>query len=344
MREAVFIKQNQAKWRSLESNIDQGYDVSPDDLCEAYMEITSDLAFAQTHYPTAKVTEYLNTMAVNLHNRIYGVRRERWSRLKSFWLREFPLVIWQERRCFLLALAIFIFSAAIGALSTMGDAGFARQFLGDSYVDMTIDNIKSGNPMAVYGNDEQLTSFLSIAFNNVNVAFRCFALGIFTSLGPIYILLVNGIMFGCFEGFQFQFGVMGESLPTVMLHGTLELTMIVVSGGAGIVMGNGWLFPGTYSRTASFLRSARRGVKIIAGATPILVIAAFIEGFFSRYTAWPLAAKLAIILASAALLFTVLVYLPFKVRKFDTDVDNAEHVDNKSKIEYKVIDASAGQI
>src|SRR3712207_9171018 len=82
---------------------------------------------------------------------------------------------------------------------------------------------------------------------------------------PGLLLFRNGIMVGCFDTFFFQQGLLGESLMATMLHGTLELSSIVVAGAAGLAMGNGWLFPGTYSRLASFQRSARRGMKIEVG-------------------------------------------------------------------------------
>ena len=114
-------------------------------------------------------------------------------------------------------------------------------------------------------------------------------------------------MFGCFEAFFAQNGLLWKSILTVMLHGTLELSAIIVAGSAGIAMGNGWLFPGTYSRIESFRRGVKRGLKIVVGTVPIFVIAGFVESYITRHTNIPDAIRLMVILLSAA--FVVFYYI-----------------------------------
>ena len=89
----------------------------------------------------------------------------------------------------------------------------------------------------------------------------------------------------------------------IWLHGTLEIWAIIVAGAAGLALGNGWLFPGTYSRKEAFRRGARRGVKIVAG---------FIEGFIPRHTELPDALRLGVILISLAFILFYYIYLPNK--------------------------------
>src|SRR5690606_15344093 len=102
-----------------------------------------------------------------------------------------------------------------------------------------------------------------------------------------YFLFYNGVMLGSFQYFFHQRGLLMESALTIWIHGTLEITAIVIAGGAGIVMGNSILFPGTYSRTESLMRGARRGVKIVLGMIPIFLVAAFLESFVTRLTDMP---------------------------------------------------------
>lgn len=97
-----------------------------------------------------------------------------------------------------------------------------------------------------------------------------------------------------------------------MLHGTLELSAIVVAGAAGFAMGNGWLFPGTYSRIVSFQRGAKRGMKIIVGTVPIFVLAGFIEGFITRHTELNDFVRLGVIFASLVFVVYYFIYLPYK--------------------------------
>jgi uncharacterized membrane protein SpoIIM required for sporulation len=140
--------------------------------------------------------------------------------------------------------------------------------------------------------------FLGITLNNVRVSFLAFAFGLIASLGTLWILFTNGIMLGAFFGFLYRSGVIGESMETVWIHGTLEIFAIVVAGSAGLVVGNSILFPDSYSRTESFKRGARDGLKIVIGLVPIFIVAGFLEGFVTRYTGMPVALSYFIIGAS----------------------------------------------
>lgn len=312
MREAVFIKQNIEKWRKYEALMPELGSQSPDYLVDVYTDLSSDLSFARSHYPNSQLTPFLNDLTLRLHRELYKVKREPVKRLWTFWRDEVPLAMWRSRRELSIALLIFILSIAIGVISSLGDESFPRLIMGDDYIDMTIDNIENGEPMGVYGTTSGTTMFLGIAYNNIRVAFMAFALGLLTSLGSAYILISNGIMLGAFLTFFVRYRLLGFSALTVMMHGTLELTAIVVAGGAGIVMGNGWLFPGTYSRLQSFRRSAMHGLKVVAGTVPVLLLAAVIESFVTRHTGWPLPLKLSVIIVSALMLGFYYIYLPVR--------------------------------
>ena len=310
MKEVVFIRQNIEKWRATEAIIDDIDNMSPDVLADAYVETTSDLAFAQSHYPQSRITMYLNNLASALHNELYRAKREQWTRLITFWTREVPAAMRRERRALLVSLLVFVVSAFIGVVSQLGDSEFCRVILGNGYVDMTLENIEKGNPMGVYGNDDELPMFLGITLNNIFVSFVEFAMGMLTTFGTGFKLFQNGVMLGSFQTFFFQQGVGYESMLAVWLHGTLEISAIIVAGAAGIVLGNGWLFPGTMTRLESFRQGARRSLKIVVGTVPLFIVAAFIEGFFTRHTEWPDAVRLTIILASLAFVLYYYVYLP----------------------------------
>lgn len=154
--------------------------------------------------------------------------------------------------------------------------------------------------------------FGSITMNNVMVSFVTFALGIFTSLGTGFKLFQNGVMLGSFQTFFAQHELLWESALAVWLHGTLEISAIIVAGAAGMAMGNGWLFPGTYPRITSFRRGARRGLRIVVGTVPVFIVAGFIESFFTRHTEWPDLLRLSIILCSLAFVIYYYIVLPKK--------------------------------
>lgn len=311
MKEVQFIRRNIDRWRETEEVVDNAATQSPDVLADAYVELTSDLAFSWSHYPNSRITIYLNNLASALHNEIYRNKREKWSRVITFWTREVPDVMWEARRLLLASFLIFMVSVLIGVVSTLGDSEFPRVILGDYYVDMTLDNIKKGTPMAVYDGDAETSMFLGITINNIRVSFYAFVSGVLTSFMPAFLLLQNGIMFGSFETFFYQHGLLGESLLAVMLHGTLELSSIVVAGAAGLAIGNGWLFPGTYSRIVSFRRGAKRGLKIVVGTVPLFVLAGFIESFVTRHTDIGDIFRLTVIALSALFVIGYFVVLPY---------------------------------
>lgn len=312
MKESVFIKQNLSKWRSYETKITDPQQCTPDELAEMYTELTSDLAFAQTQFPDTHVTQLLNDMTLKLHGEIYRGRQEKWSRLWTFWTDDVPLAVYNSRKSLLASLIVFLIFVAIGVISTYGDSTFSRLVLGDSYIDMTIDNINQGHPTGVYDNEGEWLMFFMIMFNNLIVGAKGFALGVLTPIGTGYYLMVNGVMFGTFMTLFAQHGVFGESLLAVMQHGTLELSTMVISGGAGFVLGTGWMFPGTYSRMVSFRRSAKEALKIAMSVMPVTITAAFIESFITRHTEAPLFLRLLVIIASATFIVFYYIVLPYK--------------------------------
>jgi uncharacterized membrane protein SpoIIM required for sporulation len=312
MKEVTFIRQNISKWRGAELVVETIGDTDATELADTYIDVTSDLAFAQTHYPESKITRYLNNLASALHNEIFRSHRYRWSRLLTYWTQDVPLTIWEARRELLLSFIVFTASVFIGFLSQLLDPEFCRIILGDRYVDMTLQNIASGEPMAVYSGNSEGTMFGSITMNNVMVSFVTFALGIFTSLGTGFKLFQNGVMLGSFQTFFAQHELLWESALAVWLHGTLEISAIIVAGAAGMAMGNGWLFPGTYPRITSFRRGARRGLRIVVGTVPVFIVAGFIESFFTRHTEWPDLLRLSIILGSLAFVIYYYIVLPKK--------------------------------
>jgi Uncharacterized membrane protein len=310
MKEVSFIRQNIEKWKSLERMVDNAAIHNPGELADAYTEITTDLSFSRSHYPESRITIFLNNLASALHNQLYKNKKEQLSRIVTFWTHEIPEVMYQSRKELLYSFLIFIISAGIGIISAMNDDSFVRLILGNGYVDMTLRNIENGTPMAVYDSGSAIMMFIGITFNNIRVSFIAFVFGIFTGFGTGFILLRNGVMVGAFQAFFFQHGVGYESMLAIWLHGTLEISAIVIAGAAGLALGNGWIFPGTYSRGHAFIKGAKRGLKIIIGLIPVFITAGFIESFLTRHTEFPTYIRLSTILLSLAFVIFYYIVLP----------------------------------
>jgi uncharacterized membrane protein SpoIIM required for sporulation len=311
MREALFVKQNSEKWKRYESMQTQ----NPDDLANRFIDITNDLAYAKTFYPKSKTTDYLNGIASTLHQSIYKNKKEESGRFIRFWKLELPLLFYQYRKQLLYALIFFIVACAIGVLSAKYDHSFLRMFFGDGYVNMTKENIAKGDPFGVYKQQKEFEMFLLIAQNNLKVIVFEVVSGIFFSLGTVYCLLRNGIMLGAFQYFFFSQDLGAQSVLVIWIHGTLEISCIIIAGGAGLVLGNGLLFPKTYSRYASFIKHAKDAVKIVVGLFPIIILAAFFEGFITRHTEMPLWLSISILSLSLIFILFYVIFYPIKIYK-----------------------------
>jgi len=311
MREALFVKQNSGKWRAYE----QLHAAQPDELADRFIDITNDLAYAKTFYPESKTTAYLNGLAATLHQSIYKNKKEEAGRFTRFWKYELPMLFYIYRRQLLYSFVFFLISAAIGALSAKYDEGFLRLIMGDSYVNMTTQNIAAGDPFGVYKKTGEVQMFFMIAANNIYVALLTFVSGIILSIGPVFFMLKNGIMLGSFEYFFFSKGLGIESVLVIWIHGTLEIAAIIIAGGAGLVLGHGLLFPKTYTRLQAFKNSAKDGTKIALGIVPILLIAAFLEGFITRHTGMPLWLSLSILGSSLYFMIWYVIWYPAKLSK-----------------------------
>lgn len=311
MREGLFIKKNIDKWKQYQ------YEpaADPDEMAGQFTDLVNDLGYSKTFYPHSKVTAYLNGLASRIYLGIYRNKKEESSRIVRFWKTELPLVVRKYHREILYAFIIFILFAVIAAFSAAHDEGFVRGILGDSYVDMTEDNIAKGDPFGVYKRDDQLSMFLWIATNNIKVSFLIFICGFLLSIGSIWQLFKNGVMIGAFQYYFFAKGLGLASVLVIWIHGTLEISSVIISGAAGMVLGNSILFPGTQRRLDSLKCGGKDGLKLMIGLVPVFLMAAFLEGFVTRYSRMPVALSVSILAGSLAFVTWYFVLYPIRLEK-----------------------------
>lgn len=309
MREGKFLQNNIQKWKAIQED----YAASPDELATQFTELVNDLGYAKTFYPQSQVTTYLNGLASSRYLAIYQNKKEERSRIRQFWVLELPLVIRKHHRSLAYSFIVFFLFALIAAFSTARDQEFVRGVLGSGYVEMTEDNIAKGDPFGVYKQEDQLMMFLTIALNNIQVAFNMFVSGFFAGIGTIYMLFKNGVMLGSFQYFFFSKGLGWESVLVIWIHGALEISAIVIAGAAGLAIGKSMLFPGTYTRLQSLKTGAKDGMKIMIGLVPVFLTAAFFEGFITRYTNMPVIMSSIILLISFGFVGWYFIYYPIKL-------------------------------
>ena len=279
MREIAFIKQNKEKWLEFELAIFGKAKKNTDDLANLYIQLMNDLSYARTYYPKSKTVVYLNHLASLSYQKIYKTKREDKNRLLEFFKTEVPCLVYEYKRYLLYAFVLFFATVSMGVVSAKFDKDFVRLILGDGYVNMTLENIKKGNPMAVYESG-------------------------------------NSLMLGSFQYFFYEHNVFWQSVRGIWIHGSMEFFAIVIESTAGFILGASILFPKTYSRLNSFKIGFKNSFKIFLSTFPFTIAAGFLEGFITRYSIdMPIWLSSFIILFTLGIIsFYYLIY-PFIVHK-----------------------------
>ena len=315
MRESKFVEQNRKNWEEFEVAL-QNNSKDPESLYKLFTQVTEDLSYSRTFYKNRSVKNYLNALAQQSFFKIYkSVHLNKWAAFKQFWITDLPKNIWACRKSILLSFILFAVSVAIGGLSTRKSLDFAQLILGNDYIQKTLENISKGDPMGIYKDQDMFGMTLGITVNNILVSFFAYLLGILWGVGTFVLIVRNGIMLGCFQYFFYEKGLLKEMLLTIWLHGTLEISAIIIAGGAGFELAKGLVMPGTFSRIQAFRASAQKGLVVMIGLIPIFMIAGFIEGFITRHTEMFWGIKLALILFSLFFVLFYYVYYPYLVHK-----------------------------
>jgi uncharacterized membrane protein SpoIIM required for sporulation len=314
MREAAFVKQNREKWQQIDSHT-QNWGISTETLADNFIELTDDLSYARTFYPKSQTVRYLNQLTARYFSNIYRYRKKEKNRFLRFWAEELPLIMYRYRKYILYSFIFMFAGIVLGVFSQQQDSSFAGLILGPEYVNQTLENIGNGDPMAVYKNADEAPMFFFISTNNIKVVFLAFILGVFCSVGTVWVLFSNGVMLGVFQYFFYEKGLLLTSALSIWLHGTLEISAIIIAGGAGIILGNSILFPETYKRIYSIRKAGSDAVKVVIGLIPVFLAAAFIESFLTRLTHMPAYFNLTIIGLSALFVIWYFFYYPYQLNK-----------------------------
>ncbi|WP_153800700.1 stage II sporulation protein M [Foetidibacter luteolus] len=311
MREALFIKKNKDRWEQFSSQPS----ADTDEMASEFIQLTDDLGYSKTFYPHSKVTRFLNAEAARRYLSIYRNRKEEANRFVRFFKYDLPLTVAKHHYVLLVCFVLFMLFFFVGFYSSKTDERFVRDMMGDGYVNMTEKNIEDGNPFGVYQGGNSTLMWLGIMINNCGVSFKYYAEGILAGIPTLYSMIKEAVRLGAFEYMFYNKGYGSLFFLTVMLHGTLELSAIIIAAAAGVVLGKSWLFPGTLKRLEALKLGAKEGVKIIIGLVPVFVVAAFVEGFITRYYRMPVWLSLPILLLSLFFIIGYFVVYPRNLSK-----------------------------
>ena len=262
-----------------------------------YRSVCADLAAAQAARYSAPLVDYLLGLTAAAHTVMYGPHargREdgRKGQVRHAWLVAFPRAVRRFKREMLLAAALFFVPFALGCLLTLRDPTFAFRVVPEAMLRPLTEAYAQGFDAGRDAGEGALMAGFYV-YNNVGIALRCFALGIFGGLGSAFYLVQNGLSIGAILGYVGSQGAGENILVFIVGHGSLELGAIVLAGGSGLSIGWSLISPGPLSRIASLQKRAREILVVVAGASVMLLLAAAIEAFWSGSSA-PREVKLAV--------------------------------------------------
>lgn len=245
-----------------------------------YRAVSTDLMRARALGCTRDVIAYLDSLTAQAHNALYAAARsDRRLRLVSLAL-DFPRAFRRAWPFMLASGALFWLPFVLGWFGTLHFSGFAERVLPTSMLESMVDAYSTGFAAGRDADtDASVTGFY--VYNNVGIAFRCFATGVLFGLGSIFFLVYNGLVTGTVLGYVQKSGHAHNILTFMCGHSPFELTAIIIAGGAGVRMGYALLGTSGLTRVASLRAIADDLISLILGAAFFLFIAALVEGWWS---------------------------------------------------------------
>jgi uncharacterized membrane protein SpoIIM required for sporulation len=246
-----------------------------DELVHLYQRVSGHLSHARASYADASLTAMLTRLVAEANATIYGTRTSARTAIPRFVFSSFPGAVWRIRRFVLASAALTLVPAmAVGTWIASSDAALEAsgpEAVRAAYVEEDFAEYYSSEPAAQFA--------ANVTFNNIQVSITAFALGILACVGTAGILVFNGANVGVAAGLFHAVGEAGRFWGLILPHGLLELTAVIVAGGAGLRLGWALIDPGDRTRARALTEEGRRSVVVVLGLVFAFVTAGLIEGF-----------------------------------------------------------------
>ncbi|RPJ49819.1 MAG: stage II sporulation protein M [Chloroflexi bacterium] len=301
---------HQADWKALtdliaraERDIRRLTPAEIDSLGRLYRAVSSDLALAQRDFPRHPVAAYLNQLVARGHAVIYRPEPLVTNRIKEFIVSGFPRV-YREMLPFTVTAALLFWVPALLALAAVWLQPDASRWLLPAQVQDLRETVEQGKLWMDIPVAERPYTSAFIMRNNIQVAFMAFAGGITAGLLTVWSMVMNGLVLGGLTGLTAHYGLGWDLWTFVIGHGVIELSVIMMAGGAGLMLAWAMIHPGLLRRLDALKIAANQAVRLVIGCVPLLVLAGTFEGFLSPATdiAWPV--KWAVGLGSGVALYS----------------------------------------
>lgn len=287
-----FVARRQPQWDSLDAllarlaagqlKLDE-----IDGLDRLYRQVSTDLAQAQSFYAGTDVHRFLNQLCARAYGEIYRSRADRPAAIRAFFAREFPRAVREELRYVAAAAALLGLGGVLGAMTVGLTAQGVALFVPEHLKDV----VEKGKLWTDLLDGSSSAIAVEILTNNLRVTFGAFALGITGGIGTVATLVFNGLSIGALLTYTFQHGVGWRLLEFMSAHGPVELSVIALAGGAGLMIGHALIEPGDRTRGEAMRERAGKAVRIVLGCAPFLALIGVVEGFVSPGTLFPPIAK-----------------------------------------------------
>jgi uncharacterized membrane protein SpoIIM required for sporulation len=303
-----FINQKRPDWEQLTALLDKARGglsflsaAEIQQLGRLYRQATSDLAIARRDFPRHPVNDYLNNLVARGHGEIYRSSAAPLSAIATFFTTTFPQAFRSTWPYTLASFLMFFLPAMLAFMIAYRDTESATLLVPG--IEPVIANIRDGKEWWLSINETgRAGSSALIMTNNIRVTFLAFAGGVLLGFLTLYILAQNGLLIGAVAGAAQRFDFADNLWGFIAAHGTVELSVIFIAGGAGLQLGWAIFRPGLLTRRAALVVAARRALNLLIGCVPLLVLAGIIEGFISP-SSLPIAVKLMVSLGSGILLY-----------------------------------------
>ena len=307
MRQEQFVTRYQHEWQQFEDWLQQragsarkppasGTPELPGDetIPQRYRRLCQQLALARRRGYSPQLVERLQQLMQRGHNLLYRTPAPRWQRAVEFLFADFPLVVRSQAGAMWVAFALFTVPL-VGIFVLLQYKPELIHMLLDPHqvaqmekmYDPAADHLgrDSGTDWAMFGH---------YIMNNISIGLRTFASGLLAGVGTIVVLLFNGITIGAVAGHLQQAGFGEPFWRFVVGHAPFELTAIVIAGGAGLQLGLRLIAPGRKRRIDALVEGGVIGARLCLGVAFMLLVAAFIEAFWSSIAWVPMWGKLTV--------------------------------------------------
>jgi uncharacterized membrane protein SpoIIM required for sporulation len=282
-----FITDHKDNWRRLENLLDiletsslRGLTrMEVREFGELYRRAATDLAIARSETRDPKLINYLNSLVIRAHGKIYRAENQGLNLIWDFFAKDFPRAFRRTWRYTAFAFTVFMFFGIASFVLCYNDLNFADQ-LGLSSIQSAA---QSNRQWWMSLNEANQIGASGILTNNILVSFMAFAYGAFFGIGTLYVLVMNGLSIGGVLGVCYKVNPeFGNSLATFMVgHGVIELSCIFIAGGAGLLIGYSLINPGDLTRAQALKKNGLEAARLAIGCACLLVVAGIIEGFLS---------------------------------------------------------------